>query len=85
MTAGHPPGLPAPPLLSVASLRVSTRAGDILRGVDLRVAAGEVTGLVGESGCGKTTLGLALLGLLGRARAITDGEILLDGEVVGAP
>ncbi|MEX1295685.1 MAG: ABC transporter ATP-binding protein, partial [Candidatus Limnocylindrales bacterium] len=72
-------------LLSVASLRVSTRAGDILRGVDLRVAAGEVTGLVGESGCGKTTLGLALLGLLGRARAITDGEILLDGEVVGAP
>jgi len=41
--------------------------------------------VVGESGCGKTTLGLAVLGLLGRTRSITAGEIRLDGEVIGAP
>ena len=85
MDAGEPNGPPAPPLLSVAGLRVTTSAGDILRGVDLQVAAGEVTGVVGESGCGKTTLGLALLGLLGRTRSVAEGEIRVDGELVSAP
>lgn len=75
----------APPLLSVEGLRVATSGGDILRGVDLVVRRGEVTGVVGESGCGKTTLGLAVLGLLGRTRTISAGEIRLDGEVFGAP
>ena len=42
-------------------------------------------GLVGESGCGKTTLGLAVLGLLGRSRSIVEGTIRLDGVVIGAP
>jgi len=41
--------------------------------------------VVGESGCGKTTLGLAVLGLLGRTRTIAAGEIRLDGEIIGAP
>lgn len=80
-----PPRPDSAPLLSVEGLRVSTSAGDILRGIDLRVGGGEVTGVVGESGCGKTTLGLAVLGLLGRARSISAGEIRLDGEVIGAP
>ncbi len=66
-------------------MRVSTASGDILRGVDLAVARGSVVGVVGESGCGKTTLGLAVLGLLGRARSITAGEIRLDGQLIGAP
>ncbi|MFV2064986.1 MAG: ABC transporter ATP-binding protein, partial [Chloroflexota bacterium] len=73
------------PLLEVSNLHVAAAGGDILRGVDLAVAAGEVVGIVGESGCGKTTLGLAVLGLLGRARAITRGRVELAGELIGAP
>jgi oligopeptide/dipeptide ABC transporter ATP-binding protein len=41
--------------------------------------------VVGESGSGKTTLGLAVLGLLGRTRHISEGQVRLDGEVIGAP
>jgi oligopeptide/dipeptide ABC transporter ATP-binding protein len=73
------------PLLMVEELRVASARGEILRGVDLAVARGEVVGLVGESGCGKTTLGLAVLGLLGRSRSIVGGNVRLDGAVIGSP
>ena len=72
-------------LLTVEGLRVSTAGGDILRGVDLAVPRGAVVGVVGESGCGKTTLGLAVLGLLGKSRRVTDGQVHLGGELIGAP
>ena len=51
----------------------------ILRDVSLAVAAGEVRGLVGESGAGKSMIGKAVLGILPHAAEVTGGAILLDG------
>lgn len=51
----------------------------ILRDVSLRVAAGEVHGLVGESGAGKSMIGKAVLGILPTSVEITKGRIELDG------
>ncbi|MEU8765150.1 ABC transporter ATP-binding protein [Streptomyces sp. NPDC048659] len=72
-------------LLEVRDLHVTYGSGaaavPAVRGVDLSLAAGSKLGLAGESGCGKSTMALALLRLL-PATARTTGEILLDGEDV---
>lgn len=66
--------------LCLRNLSVRLRKGPpLLRSVSLDVAAGEVRGLVGESGAGKSMIGKAVLGILPPSVEITGGEILLDG------
>jgi peptide/nickel transport system ATP-binding protein len=73
-------------LLTVSDLHVwfDLPGGGLLhavRGIEFSVDEGERFGLVGESGCGKTTAILALMGLL-PPNASVAGEVLLDGENV---
>jgi oligopeptide/dipeptide ABC transporter ATP-binding protein len=75
------------PLLSVRDLRIAYRGEEsemlAVAGVDFTLWPRERLGLVGESGCGKSTIALALMGLLpaGTAR-IVSGEIVFDGRDV---
>jgi len=74
----------APPLLQVRGLRVEfpTRRALLtaIDGVSFDIAAGEVLGVVGESGAGKSITGSAIIGLLDPPGRIAGGEILLDGR-----
>ena len=71
-------------VLSVHDLHVAIghreNAANVLRGASLEVGAGEVRGLVGESGAGKSMLGRAVLGLLPANAVITAGTILFEGR-----
>jgi oligopeptide/dipeptide ABC transporter ATP-binding protein len=71
-------------VLEVKGLRVNfhTYAGEVkaLNGVELTVKKGEILGLVGESGCGKSVTALAIAGLLPQNAEVVSGEILLEGR-----
>jgi peptide/nickel transport system permease protein len=77
-------------LLSVRDLAVSYTLADgtsteVVHGVDLDVRRGEVLGLVGQSGSGKSQTAFSVLGLLPPGGRVSRGSVLLDGtEVVGA-
>jgi peptide/nickel transport system ATP-binding protein len=74
----------AAPLLEVRDLRVEfpTRRGVLtaLDGVSFAIGAGEVLGVVGESGAGKSMTGAAIIGLIEPPGRIAGGEILLEGR-----
>jgi oligopeptide/dipeptide ABC transporter ATP-binding protein len=72
------------PLLEVDDLQVDfkMRRGGVtaVDGLSLNVVAGECLGIVGESGCGKTTTGMAIMRLLAGNGSITRGRVLFDGQ-----
>jgi dipeptide transport system ATP-binding protein len=70
------------PLLSVTGLSAQSRDRGtlVLRDVSLTVGRGEVHGLVGESGAGKSTIVKAILGIVPRGIHVTRGAIALEGR-----
>jgi len=66
--------------LTIEELKVAIGDANVLRGVSLEVEPGEVRGLVGESGAGKSMLGRAVLGLLPANAVISSGRIAFEGR-----
>ncbi|MEE8381706.1 MAG: ABC transporter ATP-binding protein [Thermodesulfobacteriota bacterium] len=73
-------------VLNVTDLSVSyeTRKGDVqaIRGVSFKVHRNETVGLVGESGCGKSTTAFSIVGFLGRNGKVVGGSIQFQGQEI---
>src|SRR5919109_1191748 len=72
------------PVLECKDLCISyfTRAGEIPAVVDFNVTVmpGEAVGIVGESGCGKSTVALAIMQYMGKNGRVMSGQILFNGR-----
>ncbi len=79
-------GMTPTPILECRDLSISYagRAGDVaaVAGFNLTLMQGEAHGLVGESGCGKSSIALAIMRYLGRAGRVAAGRILFHGRDV---
>jgi len=68
-------------LLQIKNLKVRYGGLEVVRGVNLTIDKGECMGLIGESGCGKTTVGLSITKLIPERKGnIASGEILFEDE-----
>ena len=72
------------PILQVKDLTMhyQTKQGPVkaVDGISFDLARGEALGLVGESGCGKTSVAVSLMKLLPDNAQLIDGQVLLDGQ-----
>src|SRR5829696_2725941 len=70
-------------LLNIKGLKIDGYSDDvwnpIVKGVDLTLKRGEVLGLIGESGAGKSTMGLAAMGYARAGCRISGGSVTFDG------
>jgi peptide/nickel transport system ATP-binding protein len=70
-------------LLEMRGLRIEGQSEDkwneIVHGIDVTLRRGEVLGLIGESGAGKSTIGIASMGFARPGCRITEGSIVFDG------
>ncbi len=75
---------PSAPVIDLVDLKIEAKSNDqwskIVNGVSLSIRPGEVLGLVGESGAGKSTVGLAALGYFRPGAKVTGGEVRLLGQ-----
>ena len=76
------------PTLELRDLKVAYRVRgidrEVLRGISLSIQPGEAYGLVGESGCGKSTAAFAAMRYLPRNGSITGGSIHFEGKDITA-
>ena len=76
-------GSESEPLLQMKGLRIEGLSEngwqEIVCGIDLQLKRGEIIGLIGESGAGKSTIGLAAMGYARDGCRITEGDIIFDG------